>query len=216
MRFLLSIAMVLVFTQSALAAKKTASKMNSTKSKVTMDMVKKRLKGFSIVGFWSMADRIPVKTDSGTFKAKSDQAFGFGAEYKASIQSKANPLPLSVVAGLNFETGRELQTAEVNGQTLNLGDGKPGFSLITTYANLSYATKQKFSVFGGLNYVLPQATNFDEVSLSPSVGFQTGVTFELAKNFAADFSHRWINIRGSKQVSQIDLNGFVLQGKYNF
>ncbi|MEM7645749.1 MAG: hypothetical protein AAF203_02465 [Pseudomonadota bacterium] len=208
----------LFLTMSGFAAEKikTAPSKNQVKTKVTAADVSRRLKGFSVVGFWSTADRLPVKVGSEQINAKSEKAFGLGMEYKASLKSPKNPLPLSVIGGLAFESSRELKAQNRSGQSSQFPGSNPSFTMFTFYSNLDYQFMEQVSVFGGINFPFPNESDFGDVSLSGELGVQAGFSMFLAKNVGADISYRWLNLQGNNGLNRIDIDGLILQGRYIF
>lgn len=211
---LLSI-LLLVTTGSQAASKKW--NRTSTKKDMSYSEVRKKLKGFSLVGYFSAANRLPIKFENVEVTAKSESAFGLGGEYKASLKQYSNNAPMSVISGVVYESPRELKALNVSGtQTGFDGISNPSFSMLLPYMNLGYNFTKEATFFGGMNFPVPFESDFGEVSLGGALGFQGGVSMEFTKSFAADVSYRWVNLTGNSGLNRIDVDGLQLKGRYIF
>ena len=215
-KLVLTLCMIMSSTSVLAAGVRDRVQASTTKSKISSSTIKENLKGFSVVGYMSMADKLPLKATDETLTAKSEKAFGIGVEYKKSIQEQAKGTPLSVIGGLTYETPREIKAITRKGLQNPVNGSKPSFSLFTLYSNLSYAANKQVSFFGGLNFSVPSESNFDGVNLQSALGYQTGLSAKINKEFGADIVYRWVNLKANNGITNVDVNGLVLKGRYTF
>lgn len=175
----------------------------------------KKLKGVSLVGFYSMADELPYKAGSTAITAKSDKTFGFGAEYNSDMTEFTDGLPMSLVSGFTYELSRDINSFHFNGQTRLPQGVKPNFRLLAPYVNALYWVTQSVGGFAGINYSIPFESDFGDTKLKSQLGYQVGVSGQLTNKFAVDGVYRWINMKGS-DISDVSLDGLVLRGRYIF
>ena len=185
---------------------------NSTKTK-SKPMWMKKIKGLSVIAFFSLADELPYTTQGQNITANSSNAFGFGGEYNYSLSKVTEGLPLSIVPGLTYEMTREIDSYS-NG--VKVTGAKPSFSLWTPYINGMYNIADSFGAFAGVNYSIPLAENFGDVKLKSQLGYQIGATARVTSSVALDGIYRWINFDGTSGVKDVSLDGFTLRGRYMF
>ncbi len=210
-------ALFVLFGLSSTAKAQSNSSDNSLRSKVTFEDARQKLKGFSAVAYYNFSDRNSVKLGQETYETKSQGTVGFGGQYQYSLSPyMQNKAPVSVIGGLVYETPRDLKAVNVQGTSFQTGVAKPNFSLVMLYSNLDYVINEQVSLFGGLNFPIPFESNFNNVRLEGTIGFQGGLTMNVAKSFATDLSYRWVNLTGNNGLNRIDVDGFLLNGRYIF
>ena len=190
---------------------------NKTSKKLTYSQARQKLKGLSLVGYLNTATRLPLTFGAGQVDAKSQNAFGLGAEYKVKMQPKTSKTPVSVIGGLVYETPRDLTAINNAGnQTTFNNVSNPSFSMLLGYANVGFDMTDQAMFFGGLNFPVPFESDFQGISLSGSLGWQTGVAMTFTRSFGMDVSYRWVNLTGNNGLNRIDVDGLQLQGRYIF
>lgn len=215
MRSLILFSLLLSFGFSAQAAS-TFSAKNKTSKNVTFSEVRQKLKGFSAVGYYSAANRAPIKVSDIQVTAKSEAAFGFGGEYKMSLSPYLKNAPLNFVGGLVYETPRELKSINISGQQAQFAGSNPSFSMLLAYTNIGYNLTDQAMLFGGINYPTPFESDFGDISLNGRLGFQGGVAMSFTESFGADIAYRMINLTGNNGFNRMDLDGLQLQGRFIF
>ncbi len=215
MRFLTSFAFLFLLHPSLWAQTATT---NSYQSKMTFEQARQKLKGFSVLAYYNFANNSPLKIGQETLNAKNNETFGFGFQYKYSLTPHLNnKMPLSVIGGFVYETERQIEALNVNGTQFKIdGQGKPAFSLFLLTGSLDYQFTKQASVFAGLNFALPSESNFGEVQLDGTIGYQVGFTLAVTPSFGADIAYRWINLTGNNGLNQIDVEGLLMKGRYIF
>ena len=215
MRNLISLFVVVLFglTGVAQAASETATQIKTKKTEFSAE----QLKGLSFVGYYNTSNRLPIKAAGSVVKGDSEGAFGFGAQYEMKLAERTNNMmPGNFIGGVVFETPREITAVTDQGTKVQITGAKPSFSMLLAYANADFEFAKQASFFGGLNFPIPFESDFGDISLSGQPGYQIGISLDVAENFAADVSHRWINLRGNNQLNRIDIDGLMFQGRYIF
>ncbi len=215
MRLLTSFAFIFCIGTTTWAQTATTK---SGQSQMTYQEARQKLKGFSVLAYYNFANKSPLKIGQETINAKNNETLGFGVQYQYSLTPYLkNKAPLSVIGGLIYETERQIEALNVSGTQFKIdGQGKPAFSLFLLTGNMDYQFTKEASVFAGLNFPLPSESNFGEVQLDGTIGYQAGLTLAITPSFGADVSYRWINLTGNNGLNRVDVEGLLMKGRYIF
>ncbi len=175
-----------------------------------------KLKGFSIIGFYSTADELPYKAGNVSGTVSAENSFGFGAEYNYSLTRATQGLPLAVVGGLTYEMAREWDSFSERGVTTNYVGNKPTLSIWTPYLNAQYNMGESFGVFAGMNYSIPRLSDSGTLKMKSDLGYQMGASLSFTESIAADAIYRWLNFGANSNISDVSLDGFTIRGRYIF
>jgi opacity protein-like surface antigen len=194
---------------------KSNSQGRSTLSGKNWGTLSENLKGFSFIGFYSMADDVPFSANGTKFKAIGESSWGLGGEYEKYLgESIIDGLPIGIIGGATYEFAREFTNRTGPDGKVQFQE-KPSFSLWTLYANSSIYLTNRFAGLLGVNYPIALEKNFNDEKLKSSLGFQLGATAGLTPNVSIDAMYRWVNLK-TATISDMSLDGFVLRGRYVF
>ncbi len=197
---------------------KTPSANNESRVVSSQDwsQIREKLRGLSLIGFYSMADDVPFKVNGTSATAIGETAWGFGGEYEYFLgDAILQGLPIAVVGGVTYELSREYTSVKQNGATQQYPGAKPAFSMWDFYANAQLNVTNSVSALAGFNYPVAREENFGDEKLKSSLGYQVGATARLSNQLGVDAMYRWINLK-TASLSDMELNGFVLRGRYIF
>lgn len=203
-------------TKSVFSSSKSSSSSDGNRvvTSAGWNNFREQIKGASFILFYSMADEVPGKEQGVGFTANGETAWGFGAEYEYFLGDAVEGIPMGIVGGLTYELSREFSSVK-SAQGTQQYQTKPAFALWDIYANGQVNLTNRVSALAGLNYPIALEKNFGGEKLKSKLGYQIGGSVKLTPQFGVDAMYRWVNLK-TASISEMELNGFVLRGRYIF
>lgn len=192
--------------------------------KVFNPKLKADLKGLSLFVSYDMVDSIDFSASGGgqstSGNYNTERAIGFGGQYK--FMELDNGIGLH--AGGSYEMSRVISSAKTNQGKIEFPGAKPEVQFWVMYAQAEAFLTDRFSVFGGGNYTIPQVKNVPGGSWKGKFGYQVGGSYILTPKMAVDAELRQLAYSGSADnpnggstdFDSIKSQGFTFRGRYMF